>query len=217
MTEMELYHVHIFNKENRKWKENKKIIIPSDFESGMYRRHISFTQSAIMPTFEGLEQIMYTSIIQNAYQQIVNIHNPRELSREQLEGLKEILENSYLYLSEANMFKRESALEKYRQDYCQDLPSRLHSIYLCDEAGLSFWEKTLAPLSRDGDISVFKVRAKGNIFQTNEQLLPFETNDFETAYKEAFHYWNPGEKAKLYPEQNEHLVQGEIQILKRMK
>ena len=54
-----------------------------------------------------------------------------------------------------------------------------HVIYLCDEAGLSFWEKTLAPLSRDGDISVFKVRAKGNIFQTNEQLLPFETNDFE--------------------------------------
>ena len=37
------------------------------------------------------------------------------------------------------MFKRETALENYRKNNFNFLPSRLHSIYLTDEKGVSYW------------------------------------------------------------------------------
>ena len=95
------------------------------------------------------------------------------------------------------------------------MPSRLHSIYLCDEDGLEYWTDIISK-NRKEEIEVFKVLANGKIFKTNEQLLPNEGFSYEEAYNSAFSYWHP--KFKDVPNYtNEYLMQGTVKVLSKLK
>ncbi len=63
---------------------------------------------------------------------------------------------------------------------------------------------------------VFEVEVSGNIFKTNEQLLPDEILSYEETYKDAKRYWDPVITPDI-SDKNEYLVQGEINVLKRVK
>lgn len=59
------------------------------------------------------------------------------------------------------------------------------------------------------------MKATGNIFKTNEQLLPDEVLSYEM-YKQAKKYWEPTIGSDMNMT-NEYLVQGEIEVLRRVK
>ena len=56
------------------------------------------------------------------------------------------------------------------------------------------------------------MKATGNIFKINEQLLPDEDLSYEEMYKQAKKYWEPTIGSDMNVT-NEYLVQGEIEVL----
>ncbi len=60
------------------------------------------------------------------------------------------------------------------------------------------------------------MKATGNIFKINEQLLPDEDLSYEEMYKQAKKYWEPTIGSDMNMT-NEYLVQGEIEVLRRVK
>ena len=113
----------------------------------------------------------------------------------------------------SNMFKRETAMDNFRKDNCNKLPSRLHSIYLTDEKSLDNW---IDKLTRNGeDFDLFRVEALGNIFKTSEELIPIEVNSYEQVYNDSYNYWHPNFK-KVDDKSNEYLVQGKVKVLEKI-
>lgn len=212
--EKELFHVHVDekNSKNHKWKVNNIITVGADFDSIMSKRHNSF--NSCVDTVDG-----NTHKLMPIYQYIASvfgqINDDTVIKGEKLELIKEMLLNCYNIVYNDNFFKREAGLEECRKDNFSSSPSRLHSIYLCDEDGLEYWTDAIS-MCRTKDVSIFKVLADGNIFKSNEQLLPVETCTYGQTYSGAFKYWNP--KFDSVPScTNEYLVQGKVKVLECIK
>ena len=212
--EKELFHVHVDEKNNKnhKWKVNNIITVGADFDSIMSKRHNSF--NSCVDTVDG-----NTHELMPIYQYIASvfgqINDDAVIKGEKLELIKEMLLNCYNIVYNDNFFKREAGLEECRKDNFSSSPSRLHSIYLCDEDGLEYWTDAIS-MCRTKDVSIFKVLADGNIFKSNEQLLPVETCTYGQTYSGAFKYWNP--KFDSVPScTNEYLVQGKVKVLEYIK
>ena len=110
------------------------------------------------------------------------------------------------------MFKRETALENYRKDNVSTLPSRLHTIYLTDEKGVDYWINAL----QTNNYKLYRVEASGEIFKTNEQLIPDEELSYKDVYESAYNYWHPN--FKHVPDYtNEYLVKGKVKVLEKIK
>lgn len=207
--EMELYHIHkLGNKYDKRWRVNNTINVRENFNSDMYRNHMGFSQS--LP-FNG-EVVNFYELLPNYIEHLSKVES---VSVEELRAISEILKASFAMSYKADFFKREAALEDCRKDYDITLPSRLHSIYLCDEDGLEYWKDTLEECSPNG-FDAYKVLVTGKIFKTNEQLLPDEEASYGDVYNQAFKYWHP--KFKDVPGYtNEYLAQGKIKILSKVK
>lgn len=210
MQEMELYHIHNNNCMNRKWVEKGIIRVDNKFNSVMNQRHQKFSQ-AICDKSTGV-RYNYDMYIAQYFNKIKDL---QIIKKEDLEELKELLTIGYQMSYNANFFKREVALEDCRKEHYLDLPSRLNCIYLCDYDGLEYWSDIISKNGQE-EVEVFKVLASGNIFKTNEQLLPSETGTYGETYNASFKYWNP--KFKDVPScTNEYLTQGVIKILNKVK
>lgn len=212
--EKELFHVHVDEKNNKdhKWKVNSTITVGADFDSIMSKRHNSF--NSCVDTVDG-----NTHELMPIYQYIASvfgqINDDTVIKGEKLKLIKEMLLNCYNIVYNDNFFKREAGLEECRKDNFSSSPSRLHSIYLCDKDGLEYWTDTIS-MYRTKDVSIFRVLADGNIFKSNEQLLPEETCTYGQTYSGAFKYWNP--KFDNVPScTNEYLVQGKVKVLECIK
>lgn len=208
MQELELYHVHKKNNTDKKWVENGVVKIDKNFNSIMNQRQQNFSQAMLIEE----SKIEYHMYLANYFNRIKDLKSIRQ---DDLEELKQLIEIGYQMSFNANFFKRESSLEDCRKEHYIELPSRLHSIYLCDDDGLEYWCDTISNNNHD-EVEIFKVLATGNIFKTNEQLLPIETANYSETYNLAFKYWNP--KFKDVPNYtNEYLAQGTIKILEKVK
>ena len=93
-----------------------------------------------------------------------------------------------------------------------NLPSRLHSVYLTDEDGIDYWTEILG----SNNYSLFRVEATGNIFKTNEELLPNEVLSYADVYDNSYNYWHP-KFNKLSKNKNEYLVQGSVKVLEKIR
>ena len=212
MSEMELYHIHKKNELDKKWKEKNIIKVDEKFDSVMNQRQQRFSQLMIINNGIEQEPINYSICLAQYFNRIKDL---RIIKKEDLEELKKLLEIGYQMSFNADFFKRETALETCRKDHFSDIPSRLHSIYLCDEDGLEYW-KDIISKNNSEEIEVFKVLANGKTFKTNEQLLPCEFLDYGDTYNSAFSYWNP--KFRDVPNYtNEYLTQGTIKVLEKIK
>ena len=205
--ESELYHIHLKGNKDFKWQVGNTINIDKTFDSVMNQRQQEFCQLVNVNNIN----VQYSNYLT---QYFAKIQNKISIKKEELEELKSLLEAGYRLSYNANFFKRETSLEDCRKDNYSSLPSRLHSIYLCDKDGLEYWQDTIVPQNRESE--VFKVYVTGIIFKTNEQLLPLETETYGGTYNAAFKYWNP--KFKNVPNHaNEYLTQGKIKILSKVK
>lgn len=205
--ESELYHIHLKGNKDFKWQVGNIINIDKTFDSVMNQRQQNFCQ---------LIKLNNTNVQYSIYlaQYFDEIQNKTSIKKEELEKLKSLLEAGYRLSYNANFFKRESSLENCRKDNYSSLPSRLHSIYLCDKDGLEYWQDNIIEQNKESEI--FKVYATGTIFKTNEQLLPKEETTYGESYNASFKYWNP--KFKNVPKYaNEYLVQGKVKILEKLK
>lgn len=209
MSEMKLYHIHRSNENNKIWQPNNKIIMKEDSQTGLYKQHMNFNQGVLCQTNTGTQKVLLSELLRAKmsllqYRAFIN-------QRDMMEILQ-LLNGAANLSDQADIFKREQALELYRQKYVPHLPSRLHSIYLCDKEGRDYWYDIL-----EGDSKyIFEVKATGNIFKTNEQLLPDEILSYEDTYKQAQKYWEPTIGSDMNMT-NEYLVQGEIEVLRRVK
>ena len=205
--ESELYHIHLKGNKDFKWQVGNIINIDKTFDSVMNQRQQNFCQ---------LIKLNNTNVQYSIYlaQYFDEIQNKTSIKKEELEKLKSLLEAGYCLSYNANFFKRETSLEDCRKDNYSSLPSRLHSIYLCDKDGLEYWQDNIIEQNKESEI--FKVYATGTIFKTNEQLLPKEETTYGESYNASFKNWNP--KFKNVPNYaNEYLVQGKIKILEKLK
>lgn len=212
MQETELYHIHKKNKTDKKWQVHNTIKVDNQFNSVMFQRQQNFSQLICMS--DGCEQ-QYVNFSFYLAQYFNKIRDLKIIKREELEELKSLLEIGYKMTFNADFFKRESALENCRKDYFSGKPSRLHSVYLCDKEGLEYWTDIISQQNPE-EIEIFEVLANGNIFKTNEQLLPNEFLNYGDTYNASFTYWNP--KFKNVPNYtNEYLAQGTIKVLNKLK
>lgn len=198
MEKMELYHIHKNNNHDRMWHEKAVIEIRENFKNKMYDRYQNFT------TAVDIEEVGKV----NLYDLILQIY---KIGNIDLKMLEELMDYSYNVSYYASCFKRETAMEAYRKDKGYNYPSRLHSVYLTDEAGVDSWIEKLGK----EDLQLFRVMVEGNIFKTNEIFIPNETLPYEIAYNESYHYWNPNFK-KAPKDSNEYLVQGKIKVLEKI-
>lgn len=200
---MELYHIHKHNNYDKLWKPYREITVSENFKSIMSKRYNDFTTSMIIEEEQN-------KILLNFHDYLLTLLSSKtQINRQEFQKILQIAyQTSYF----SNMFKRETALENYRKNNFNFLPSRLHSIYLTDEKGVSYWIDALD--AKDYDLC--RVKVTGNIFKTNEQLLPDETLSYKDAYENSFNYWHPNFK-KVPDNTNEYLVNGKIKILEKIK
>lgn len=199
MGKIELYHFHKNTKFNEMWQEGKMILVPDNFKNNLYHKVNNFTTA--IPVNNG-ELVNYFQV---AEQYLLNgFVDPGTMMQ--------LLAHSYRISYNALIFKREQALENYRLQHCKHLPSRLHSVYLTDEKGIDTW---IDKLGTD-DLSLFRVEAEGNIFKTNEQLIPEEELTYEKFLEQAYRYWNPNFK-RVPDNTNEYLAQGKILVKEKIK
>ena len=203
MEKQELFHIHKIEGNNKLWKVNKEIKIDEKFKNKMLKRYNSFTT---MMNIEDEENINIHDFLIGV---LTSLENGGNIPKE---ALKEILALAYQASFYGNMFKRETALENYRKDNTQFLPSRLHTIYLTDEKGIDYWIKALEADKYD----LYRVEASGEIFKTNEQLIPDERLSYIDAYESAYNYWYPNFN-KVPDNTNEYLVKGKIKVLEKIK
>ena len=141
MQEIELYHIHKKNDFDKKWQVNNIIKINDKFNSIMNQRQMNFSQIMAYQENENLMRTNYYLYLAKFYNRIKDLKSVRT---DDLEELKKLLEIGYQMSYNADFFKRESALENCRRDYNDNLPSRLHSIYLCDKDGIDYWMDTIS-------------------------------------------------------------------------
>ncbi len=202
MDKYELYHIHKNDGHNKLWEENKIIKVSDNFKSNMAKRYNDF--STCIKLESGMEI--------NFYDYMLGLVGTGEIFTLNKNEIMALSDRAYQISYYANFFKRESALEKYRLDKFNSLPSRLHSVYLTDEDGIGYWTEILG----GNDYSLFRVEATGNIFKTNEELLPNEVLSYADVYDNSYNYWHP-KFNKLSKYKNEYLVQGSVKVLEKIR
>lgn len=208
--EMELYHVHTSDNQDNKWIVNNTIKVTKDFDSKMFKRQQNFCQCI---KDENGEIILMDEYMSNL---LYEINDVRVLKSDNLEQVKQILNIVRQFMYNGDFFRMEMALENCRKDHFEELPSRLHSMYLCDKDGLEYWKDVITLSNPNKDISVYKVLVNGTVFKTNEDLLPYTIQTYSEAYNTSFSYWKPKFK-NTKPETNEYLCQGNIKVLEKIK
>ena len=196
----EMYHFHNNKAYNELWVPNNEIIVDDNFKT-FYLRILKNYSSAVNTTNGGKE----------SFDRIIKNYLEKDQDKE---TYIKLLKEAESIIRGINICKRELALERIREDKYPNLPSRAHSIWLCDESGIHFWEDQL---SNGGKIKLdlYKVSVTGTLFKSSDRFLPNDSSDYETNLEEAEKYWNPKFEIEE-DEKAEYLFQGKLKILKRV-
>lgn len=214
----ELYHLHLKGIRDDKWKEKKEIVITDNFINRLGKKVNNFNDCTNNPRLYNI-----TSKLNNLLQQL----NYHEFSKMPLHLIldyvldpnthidqktqKIVLQEMRNLAFETAILKRETAMESYRKDNKNNLPSRQHCLYATTESGIEYWKYKLL----DGDIDIFRIETLEEPFKTSEILIPGESGTYEEIYNNSFKYWNP--KLKNVPDEtSEYLVKGKIKILEKV-
>ena len=196
----EMYHLHKNTVFNDIWTKGNEIIIDDNFNS-YYSIIFNFFNTSVKTT-DGLE----------SFDQIIDSYLKEEQDKEMYIRM---LKEARKIIVGMNVFKREMALEEIRKELYPSLPSRKHSIWLCDEKGIDFWKKELIGEVSD-ELDLFKVSVSGNLFKSSDSFIPSNENDYGKNLKEAKNYWNPKFETEEEEKKAEYLFQGRVKILEKI-
>ena len=119
------------------------------------------------------------------------------------------MEKDFDALNVFEIIIRELGLENSRINNCRNLPSRMHSMYLCDFNSLDYWM-----LSLQDNCELYEMNLNGNIFRSNASFLPQKPKSIKSVQKNAYKYWNPKNERNI--ELDEYLFQGTANIIRKI-
>ncbi|MDE5630410.1 MAG: DUF2441 domain-containing protein [Bacilli bacterium] len=189
-TEKIFYHFHRQGNHDVLWLLENSLDITKDFQSSFYENILlrekilkeKYDNYDIDKIIKALEMVMEKEVYSNyGYHRFSSVMN------------------GYYIL------RRELALEEGRKIYNNFAPSRLHSVYLTDEASLFYWVQYVGICSR-----LFEVEVNGSIFESSDYLFPDIKAPFERQVMDSKSYWQPKELTVRMPK--EYLFQGNIKI-----
>ena len=198
----EMYHYHHIHLFKEIWVPGNELIVDDNFKTS-FLNILKYYSSAVN-TVTGNK---------NAFNRTIEKYLEEDQDKETYIML---LKEARRIISGANMFTREMALEEIRKQKYPDLPSRKHSIWVCDEKGLDFWKKQLISEEHD-NLDLYKVSLTGNLFKSSDSFLPDDYYTYENMLKCADEYWNPKFENEVQEEKAEYLFQGKVKILEKVK
>ena len=214
---MELYHIHLLGNHDRLYKEKKEFIVDKDkFNNRIYNRIYNMNSTVSSTDYkEMVDYINYCCLLNNMplFEDRINLGELIALILGQgasQQDLRKILTDARDIILAQGINMREMAMEEYRKRNCNDLPSRMHSLFACSKEGLDFWSDQI----RDNDAEVFRIEVFDEPFVSNEGLLPSEKLNYGDKITASYDYFHPKE-SDLNPLNNEYLVQGKVRVLEK--
>ncbi|MBQ9024416.1 MAG: DUF2441 domain-containing protein [Bacilli bacterium] len=198
----EMYHYHHSHLYKDIWKPGNEFIVDDNFETS-FLNILKYYSSAVT-TITGNK---------NAFNRTIQRYLEENQDKETYIML---LKEARRIISGANMFTREMALEEVRKQKYPELPSRKHSIWLCEKKGLDFWANQLVR-EQQSKLDLYKVLVTGNLFKSSDSFLPEDYYTYENMLKSADGYWNPKFENEEQEEKAEYLFQGKVKILEKVK
>ena len=199
-----MYHFHKNGIHDDEYFPQNEIIVDDNYES-----HYGLVLKYFTTGVKNLDgnMVPYNNIIDDYFNE-----------EKDLEYAEDLLKGASTIINGMNIFLREKALEEVRVLKYPNLPSRLHSMWLTDKKGLSFWRKALTnPQSKNPhQLALFKVNVTGNLFKTSDYLIPDDNRTYEAKLWQAHMYWKP-DYSGLYADRSEYLFHGKVKILEKLK
>lgn len=137
----------------------------------------------------------------------------KEDDREKYWQAYDVLRQTKNFIGE--VFQREVALEILRILKYPDLPSRKHSLFLCDEKSKRHWKDSLDLCNGIG-LDLFVVSVTGKLFKSSDVFIPCGYGSLDKTLEDSKKYWEPDFKTKVEDAQAEYLFQGNVKILKKI-
>lgn len=200
VVEKEMFHFHNRKVYNDVWTLNNEFVVDDNFEASYISRLRHYTTAIDLADGK--------SISLNV---VINKCLEEQLSKE---TLIELLKEASHLIRGINIIKREMALEEIRKQKYPELPSRKHSIWLCNENGIKYWSEALS--NNEIKVDLYKVLVTGILFKSSDLFFPKTISDYETNLKEAESYWNPQFTDEEQEKRAEYLFQGRLKILKKV-
>ena len=195
-----MYHFHKTEKFNDIWQERKKIKIDNNF-NGDFIHNLKNYSTGVNLDDNTRETFSIT----------IDRYLKKDLDKETYMSM---LKDASIIIKQMNILKREALLEQIREKYYPDLPSRKHSIWLCDKLQTSYWEDLLS--DDNNKLILLKLQVTGKMFKSSEAFLPKDESTFEQNIEEAHRYWNPKFETFDQEYKAEYLFQGRVKVLKKI-
>ena len=195
-----MYHLHKKGIHDDVWKVGNEIIVDDNFNSDFLDILDDFDTA--VNTTDG-DRVSFDEII-------TNYINEKALKKQ----YEKLLKDCIIIIKDTNIFKREMALEQVREAKYNHLPSRKHSVWLIDENNIKYWYDKL--VNENNVLELYEVKITGNIFKSNNDLIPDDDICYKDVIKKAEDYWN-ADLNKRDLNKNEYLFQGKLKINKKLK
>jgi len=197
-----MYHYHKLDHHDSIWTPGSEFIVDQNFDSDLGKVLTDFNTSVRMSdgSLETFDRVL------SYYLKDDNIE---EIDKDLL---KQILIESKRIIGAMNVYNREYVLEEVRKQYFNSLPSRLHSIWVCEKSQLDFWKNSLK-----GTRILYKVKLNGVLFHSSDDFLPNETLTISEMMEDAKRYWDPHFQTEEEKLNSEYLFQGEVKVMKKIK
>ena len=217
---MELFHIHLQGVKDRIYKPGSEFIInPNNFNNRLYDKIYMANCSVKNEKYPDI-----TGFINNYFMVNFNCVSPVAMNLGEIIGVAlqanvskqemiRLLEDARDIIQPMGMYIREMAMEEYRIKNCPDKPSRLHSLYACDESAMNYWADRLM----DGTYDVLKIDVDDNTFVSNEQFFPPDEACYGDKVLKSHRYFHP--KARDIENNKktcEYLVQGKVRVLEKV-
>ena len=211
----EMLHIHRNDLYSDIWKIGNEILVDDNFNSHLID-HIKLSSGVLNVNNNMVRLDKYINDVILKIDTEEKLLKLKELSDDDFvcKGLYllQLLKDSRNKLGDLGIMNREEALEEVRKEKYSDLPSRYHSIWVCDEDSLNFWINKLSK-----DVTIYKLLLNGNLFKSSELFLPYDGETKEKQKIESEKYWNPVFDSEESLIRKEYLFQGKAKVLKLYK
>ena len=211
----EMLHIHIKGIHDDIWQVGNELLVDERFNS-----HLTNNFDIPSGVKDKNGDIVLLETIQkdiiNKISSDEEILNLRNLSDDEILDkmyfLRDTLKETTYRLHQLGLRNREESLEEVRKEFYPNLPSRYHSLWVCDQDSYEYWRSILGKRETES----FSLLLNGNLFKSSDTFLPTEGALKKEQKEEAHRYWNPTFITEEDELKKEYLFQGRVKILKKL-
>ncbi len=215
---MELFHIHTLGTYDNLYVPNNIIDVDNTYNNSLYysifNLNMTLTNRQLPKLFEAISKDLQSMSVEKKveksrvfelmqYMQFFGWNEPEECNK--------FFEYASKIVKRYHMAMNEVAYEQSRQLYSPNSPSRLHSMFGCDEKAINNWATKMEVKRAD----VFKVEVTEEPLLTNPSFLP--PDDIELFHKvtEARKYFSPLNVTESTS--NEYLFKGKVLLKEKVQ